>query len=104
VGNPITQENIAKLKKRGFIIVDLAYGRLASGGMGKGRLADNEKIIGTIKMVLGRKGDLAGKNIVITAGGTREALTPSALLEIVHLARWVTLWLKLPEIEELKLL
>jgi phosphopantothenoylcysteine decarboxylase/phosphopantothenate--cysteine ligase len=74
--NPITQENIARLKARGFVIVDPAYGRLASGKMGQGRLAEVETIIGTIKQVLGRKGDLAGKHIVVTAGGTQEPIDP----------------------------
>ncbi|GAI85416.1 unnamed protein product, partial [marine sediment metagenome] len=45
--NPVTQDNLAKLKARGFIIVDPAYGRLASGKMGLGRLAEIETIIGT---------------------------------------------------------
>ncbi len=74
--NPITQENLAKLKARGFTIVDPAYGRLASGKMGVGRLPEAETIIGTIKQILGRSGDLAGKSIVVTAGGTREAIDP----------------------------
>ncbi|MFC1892997.1 bifunctional phosphopantothenoylcysteine decarboxylase/phosphopantothenate--cysteine ligase CoaBC [Chloroflexota bacterium] len=73
---PITQENLAKLKARGFTIIDPAYGRLASGGMGIGRLPETETIIGTIKQVLGRSGDLAGKRIVVTAGGTREPIDP----------------------------
>jgi len=72
--NSITQDNLAKLKARGFTIVDPAYGRLASGKVGMGRLAENEKIIGTIKQVLGRSGDLAAKRIVVTAGSTREAI------------------------------
>ncbi len=72
--NSITQDNLAKLKARGFTIVGPAYGRLASGKMGLGRLADVEEIIGTIKQVLGRNGDLAGKSIVVSAGGTREAI------------------------------
>jgi phosphopantothenoylcysteine decarboxylase/phosphopantothenate--cysteine ligase len=46
--NPITQENIDKLKARGFIFIDPEYGRLASGKMGQGRLAENEKIIQAI--------------------------------------------------------
>jgi len=75
--NPVTQENLAKLKARGFIIVDPAYGRLASGKIGWGRLADIDKIIGTIKQVLGRSGDLAGKRLVVTAGGTREPIDPA---------------------------
>jgi len=74
--NSVTQENIARLKARGFVIVDPAYGRLASGKMGRGRLAEVETIIGTIKQVLGRKGDLAGKRIVVTAGGTQEPIDP----------------------------
>jgi len=74
--NPVTQENLAKLKARGFIIVEPAYGRLASGKTGWGRLAEVETIIGTIKQVLGRKGDLAGKRIVVTAGGTQESIDP----------------------------
>jgi len=74
--NPITQENLAKLKARGFTIVGPAYGRLASGKMGLGRLAGVEEIIGTIKQVLGRSGDLAGKPIVVTAGGTQEPIDP----------------------------
>jgi len=74
--NPITQDNLAKLKARGFTIVDPAYGRLASGKIGLGRLAEVDKIIGTINQVLGRGGDLAGKNIVVTAGGTQEPIDP----------------------------
>jgi len=74
--NPITQENLNKLKARGFIIVDPGYGRLASGKMGWGRLADVDKIIGTIKQVLGKSGDLAGKQVVVTAGGTQEPIDP----------------------------
>jgi phosphopantothenoylcysteine decarboxylase/phosphopantothenate--cysteine ligase len=74
--NAVTQENLAKLKARGFTIVDPAYGRLASGKVGWGRLADIDRIIGTIKQVLGRSGDLAGKRLVVTAGGTREPIDP----------------------------
>ena len=74
--NPITQDNLAKLKARGFIIIDPEYGRLASGKIGLGRLAETETIIGTIKQVLGRGGDLAGKRIVVTAGGTQEPIDP----------------------------
>ncbi len=74
--NPITQDNLAKLKGRGFAIIEPAYGRLASGKIGTGRLPDTEKIIGTIKQVLGKSGDLAGKRIVVTAGGTQEPIDP----------------------------
>ena len=74
--NTITQENLGKLKARGFTIIEPGYGYLASGGKGQGRLAEIEKIIGTIKQVLGRDGDLAGKRVVVTAGGTREPIDP----------------------------
>ncbi len=74
--NPITQENLAKLKARGFTIVEPETGRLASGGVGPGRLAASDKIMGTIKQVLARKGDLAGKKVVVTAGGTQEPIDP----------------------------
>jgi phosphopantothenoylcysteine decarboxylase/phosphopantothenate--cysteine ligase len=74
--NPITQDNLAKLKSRGFTIVGPGHGRLASGGTGWGRLIELEKISGTINQVLGRDGDLAGKHIVVTASGTQEAIDP----------------------------
>ena len=74
--NLITQENIRKLKARGFIFIEPGYGRLASGKEGRGRLAEVSQIIGVIKQVLGRDGDLANKIIVITAGGTHEPIDP----------------------------
>jgi len=75
--NPVTQENLAKLKARGFIIVGPERGRLASGKIGWGRLADNDKIIAAITQVLGRSRDLKGKRIVVTAGGTQEPIDPA---------------------------
>jgi phosphopantothenoylcysteine decarboxylase/phosphopantothenate--cysteine ligase len=74
--NSITQENLAKLRARGFTIIEPAQGRLASGKVGKGRLADIDKIMGTIQQVLGRSADLAGKKLVVTAGGTQEPIDP----------------------------
>lgn len=75
--NTITQENLSKLKARGFIIVEPGYGRMASGKVGKGRLADTDKIIGAVTQVLGRSGDLKGKRMVVTAGGTQEPIDPA---------------------------
>jgi phosphopantothenoylcysteine decarboxylase/phosphopantothenate--cysteine ligase len=66
--NPITQENIAKLKARGFTIIPAVQGRLASGALGYGRLPEITEIMGIIQQTLGRNGDLAGKRIVVTAG------------------------------------
>ena len=74
--NTVTQENAAKLLKRGFIFVGPAHGRLASGKLGLGRLTGLDEIYGITLQVLGRKGDLAGKNIVVTAGGTQEPVDP----------------------------
>lgn len=74
--NPATQENLSKLKARGFHIFGPAYGRLASGRIGWGRMEEPERIIGFIRWVLGKSGDLAGKKIVVTAGGTQEPIDP----------------------------
>jgi len=75
--NPITRENLAKLKARGFTIIDPEHGWLASGEVGPGRLADTAKIIDTISKVLSRSIDLTGKRIVVAAGGTREPIDPA---------------------------
>jgi phosphopantothenoylcysteine decarboxylase/phosphopantothenate--cysteine ligase len=74
--NQVTQDNLAKLKARSFTIVGPDYGRLASGGIGLGRLVDVNEILGTICQVLGRNRDLAGRRIVVTAGGTQEPVDP----------------------------
>ncbi len=50
--NPVTQENVVKLKKRGFVVVEPEYGRLASGKIGQGRLAEIEKIIEALNLSL----------------------------------------------------
>ncbi|MGA2158218.1 MAG: bifunctional phosphopantothenoylcysteine decarboxylase/phosphopantothenate--cysteine ligase CoaBC [Dehalococcoidia bacterium] len=74
--NQVTQDNVAKLKKRGFIFVGPAYGRLASGKIGLGRLTELDEIYGVTLQVLGKKGDLAGRHLVVTAGGTQEPVDP----------------------------
>ena len=74
--NSITQDNLAKLRARGFTVVEPETGRLASGGVGPGRLANSDTIMGTIKQVLERKSDLEGKKVVVTAGGTQEPIDP----------------------------
>ena len=74
--NPVTQENMAKLKERGFTIVEPGCGRLACDKVGKGRLAATEQIIGAHQDGAGREGDMAGKKVVVTAGGTREPIDP----------------------------
>jgi phosphopantothenoylcysteine decarboxylase/phosphopantothenate--cysteine ligase len=74
--NPVTQDNLSKLKARNCVIIGPATGWLASGKEGLGRLADINDIIGSICKVLGRGGDLAGRHIVVTAGGTQEPIDP----------------------------
>ena len=74
--HPTTQENIAKLKASGAIIVGPAEGHLASGLTGKGRMIEPAEIMGHIRIILGRNGKLAGKKVVVTAGGTQESIDP----------------------------
>ncbi len=71
-----TRENLEKLKARGATIVEPAFGRLASGRVGPGRLADPEEIIAALRAVLGRDGLLAGRKITVTGGGTRGQIDP----------------------------
>jgi phosphopantothenoylcysteine decarboxylase/phosphopantothenate--cysteine ligase len=74
--HPAVQENVARLTQRGCAIVEPQEGYLASGLRGSGRLADQDTILGTLRAVLGRSGDLAGASVVITAGGTEEPIDP----------------------------
>ncbi len=75
-----TQSNALALKKRGAVIIGPESGRLASGQIGKGRFAEVSIIVGAVKTVLGRKGDLEGKRIVVSAGGTQESIDPVRIL------------------------
>ena len=74
--HPATQENIEILKKRGATFIGPAEGHLASGLSGVGRMLETGEILGHIRVLLGQKGPLAGKKIVVTAGGTQEPLDP----------------------------
>jgi phosphopantothenoylcysteine decarboxylase/phosphopantothenate--cysteine ligase len=74
--HPATQANIEKLRVWGATVVGPAEGRLASGATGRGRMVEPEEIVGAARVVLGRRGDLASWQVVITAGGTREAIDP----------------------------
>jgi phosphopantothenoylcysteine decarboxylase/phosphopantothenate--cysteine ligase len=73
--NPILQENLRKLRRAGYHIIEPAEGYLACGYEGKGRLPDPEIILEEINRLL-RKKDLGGEKIVITAGPSREPLDP----------------------------
>jgi phosphopantothenoylcysteine decarboxylase/phosphopantothenate--cysteine ligase len=74
--HPATQTNLDTLKARGAVIVEPEEGRFASGLIGKGRLPETPTLIGEIRRVLGRHGALAGRKVVVSAGGTREPLDP----------------------------
>ncbi len=78
--HPATQENVAKLRERGAVIVGPAEGHLASGLSGKGRMVEPFEILGNVRLLLGRNGKLAGKKVVVTAGGTQEPLDPVRVL------------------------
>ena len=74
--HPATQENVRVLKERGVHFAGPAEGRMASGLVGFGRMIEPAEILGHVRRVLGMRGQLAGKKIVITAGGSREAIDP----------------------------
>lgn len=71
-----TQANLALLHERGAMIVEPEVGRLASGAIGPGRLPETHMLMGAIRLLLGQHGDLAGRHVVITAGGTQEPIDP----------------------------
>jgi phosphopantothenoylcysteine decarboxylase / phosphopantothenate---cysteine ligase len=74
--NPAVRENVGRLRERGAVIVEPTWGRMASGLVGQGRLAEPPVIVDTVRLVLGRGGDLADWRVVVTAGGTQEAIDP----------------------------
>ena len=74
--NPATQENIQKLRDRGIFILGPSEGRLASGFVGMGRLVEVPYIVDSLEGILGINGDLDGKTIVVSAGGTQEPIDP----------------------------
>ncbi|WP_329542396.1 bifunctional phosphopantothenoylcysteine decarboxylase/phosphopantothenate--cysteine ligase CoaBC [Streptomyces sp. NBC_01358] len=77
--HPATQENVATLRRRGAVVIEPAVGRLTGVDTGKGRLPDPAEIFEVCRRVLARgpvAPDLAGRHVVISAGGTREPLDP----------------------------
>jgi phosphopantothenoylcysteine decarboxylase/phosphopantothenate--cysteine ligase len=74
--NPATQTNLNTLRERGVTVIEPEEGRFASGLVGKGRLPDTPTLLGHIRQALGRSNGLAGRKIVVTAGGTREPIDP----------------------------
>jgi phosphopantothenoylcysteine decarboxylase/phosphopantothenate--cysteine ligase len=74
--HPATQGHLETLRARGWTIVEPEAGYLASGAVGEGRLAAPERIVDVVKHLLGSGGDLAGWQVAVTAGGTREPIDP----------------------------
>ena len=74
--NPITQDNLATLKKYGFGIIEPSVGMLACKDVGKGKLPDPEVLLDYIAMELAREKTLAGVRVTVTAGPTQESLDP----------------------------
>ena len=74
--NPATQANVAMLKSRGVQLAGPAWGRMASGLEGEGRMLEPDEILGHIRRVMGQNGALCGRKVVVTAGPTREWLDP----------------------------
>jgi len=81
--HPATQANVATLRQRGTVVIEPAEGRLTGADTGKGRLPDPAEIFELAVAVLERRGtgvDLAGRKVVVSAGGTREPLDPVRFL------------------------
>ena len=74
--NPITQDNIARLKRYGFGIIEPAVGMLACKDVGSGKLPEPETLLDCIAMELAREKDMVGLRVTVTAGPTQEALDP----------------------------
>ncbi|MEW1859366.1 bifunctional phosphopantothenoylcysteine decarboxylase/phosphopantothenate--cysteine ligase CoaBC [Streptomyces sp. NPDC088194] len=77
--HPATRENVATLRRRGAVVIEPAVGRLTGVDTGKGRLPDPDEIHQVCRRVLARgvtAPDLAGRHVVVSAGGTREPLDP----------------------------
>jgi phosphopantothenoylcysteine decarboxylase/phosphopantothenate--cysteine ligase len=75
-GHPATQANLEMLRQRGATVVGPAQGRMASGLVGPGRMVEPAELVGHIRLVLGRGRNLAGRRVLVTAGGTHEAIDP----------------------------
>jgi len=74
--NEATSRNVATLRGRGVVFVGPATGDLAGPDQGPGRLAETNDILDAVAAVLARGGELAGRRVVVSAGGTREPIDP----------------------------
>jgi phosphopantothenoylcysteine decarboxylase/phosphopantothenate--cysteine ligase len=74
--DPATQSNVQILRNRGFTVMEPEVGRLTGDDIGPGRFPETDSIIENFERVIEVKKDLLGKNVLVTAGGTREAIDP----------------------------
>ena len=74
--DPATQSNVATLRSRGFSVMEPAIGRLTGSDIGQGRFPETNEIITRFEEVTETEKDFLGKRVLITAGGTREAIDP----------------------------
>lgn len=74
--NPVTQDNLAILRRYGWEVAEPASGHLACGAEGKGRLPEPEQLLELCLHAVAREKDLRGRRVLVTAGPTREALDP----------------------------
>ncbi|HEV2323246.1 MAG TPA: bifunctional phosphopantothenoylcysteine decarboxylase/phosphopantothenate--cysteine ligase CoaBC [Terracidiphilus sp.] len=75
-----TQANLETLRRRGVRVIEPGTGELACGMVGAGRMAEPDAIADAVLAAIGRRHDLAGETVLVTAGGTREALDPVRFL------------------------
>ncbi|HEY1825127.1 MAG TPA: bifunctional phosphopantothenoylcysteine decarboxylase/phosphopantothenate--cysteine ligase CoaBC [Acidimicrobiales bacterium] len=74
---PSVQENLAVLRRRGVLVMEPDSGHLAGGDEGTGRLPEPARIAAMVERIVGGyRGELSGRTILISAGGTREAIDP----------------------------
>ena len=78
--NPVTQDNLASLRRYGWEVIEPNSGRLACGAVGKGKLPEPEELVQYILRAIALPKDLAGKKVLVTAGPTQEALDPVRFL------------------------
>lgn len=74
--NPVTQDNIEKLKNYGTIVTRPAVGRLACGDTGAGKMPEPDELFDIVEYIIAKEKDLVGKKVLVTAGATREAIDP----------------------------
>ena len=74
--NPATVANVATLRERGYVVMDPDTGRLTGRDSGQGRFPETSRIISAIEELSLHRADLIGKKVLVTAGGTREAIDP----------------------------